>query len=199
MSRNHPETTLDLATLPLSQGEWRLDPLHSAVVFSIRHLGLSKVRGRFDRFEASLNVGAALSDVRVEATVDMASVDTNNDDRDAHLRSTDFFGVEAHPTMHFLSTEVTLSDDGYRIVGELTINGITRPIEMPVEFHGLQDFQGRELHAGFSAEGELHRSEFGIDFGILPLGGDRLALADVVKFELDIQFVAPSIAKQDAE
>jgi polyisoprenoid-binding protein YceI len=180
------------ATLPLEAGRWSLDKNHSAVVFSIRHLGLSKVRGRFDRFEASLDVGTGLEDVRVEATVDMASVNTNNDDRDAHLRSTDFFGVDSHPTMHFISTGVTGSEHGYLMSGDLTINGITRSIELPVEFNGLEDFRGTELHAGFGVEGELRRSEFGIDFGILPLGGDKLALADVVKFELDIQFIAPT-------
>jgi polyisoprenoid-binding protein YceI len=182
------------AQLPLEAGRWSLDKNHSAVVFSIRHLGLSKVRGRFDSFEASLDVGTGLQDVRVEATVDMASVNTNNDDRDAHLRSTDFFGVDNHPTMHFESTGVTGSEHGYLMSGDLTINGITRAIELPVEFNGLQDFRGTELHAGFGAEGELRRSEFGIDFGILPLGGDKLALADVVKFELDIQFIAPTPA-----
>jgi polyisoprenoid-binding protein YceI len=186
------------AALPLASGQWTLDKNHSAVVFSIRHLGLSKVRGRFDRFEATLDVGAGLEDVRVEATVDMASVNTNNGDRDTHLRSTDFFGVDNNPTMHFVSKEVTQTDDGYRMTGELTINGITRPIDMPVEFNGLQDFQGKELHAGFGAEGELRRSEFGIDFGILPLGGDKLALADVVKFELDIQFIAPASGQTES-
>ncbi len=93
--------------------------------------------------------------------------------------------------MRFESTSVAPSGDGYLMTGDLTINGITRPISLPVEFHGQEEYMGNELHAGFSAEGELRRSEFGIDFGILPLGGDRLALADVVKIDLDVQFVAP--------
>ena len=93
--------------------------------------------------------------------------------------------------MRFESTSVAPSGDGYLMTGDLTINGITRPIALPVEFHGHEEYMGKELHAGFSAEGELRRSEFGIDFGILPLGGDRLALADVVKIDLDVQFVAP--------
>ncbi len=184
-----PDT--QIVALPLISGRWTVDPDHSAVLFGIRHLGLSKVRGRFDHFDATLDVGASLHEIRVDATIDMASVNTNNDDRDAHLRSTDFFGTAAHPTMRFVSTGIVPANESYRLSGELTINGITQLTEMVVEFHGLETFQGRELHAGFSAEGQLRRSEFGIDFGFLPLGGDRLALADVVTFELELQFVAP--------
>ncbi|MGH8995370.1 MAG: YceI family protein, partial [Acidimicrobiales bacterium] len=172
MTITQTPTTTALALVP---GRWTLDPNHSAVVFSVRHLGLSKVRGTFQRFDATLEVGPALDDVKVEAVIDMASVNTNNADRDAHLRSTDFFGVEANPTMRFQSGRITETADGYRMAGELSINGTTRPIELPVEFNGLERFQGTELHAGFAAQGELRRSEFGIDFGILPLGGDKLA------------------------
>jgi polyisoprenoid-binding protein YceI len=186
-----------LAPLPLAPGRWRLDTSHSAVVFSIRHLGLSKVRGRFDRFEAGLEVGESLDDVRVEATIDMTSVDTNNADRDTHLLSTDFFNVESHPAMEFISTGIKHDGDGYRMAGELAINGVTRAIDLPVEFNGLEMFQDRELHAGFTVEGELRRSEFGIDFGIFPLGVDKLALADLVKYELDLQFIAPAEAGAD--
>jgi polyisoprenoid-binding protein YceI len=184
-------TTPTIIDRPLTTGTWTLDPAHSAVTFSIRHLGISKVRGRFDRFDATLDVGPASDDIGVTATVDLASVDTNHPDRDAHLRSTDFFDVETNPQMRFVSTSITPSVDGYALTGDLTINGITRSVTLRVEFHGLEQYMGTELHAGFSAEGELRRSEFGIDFGILPLGGDRLALADVVKIELDVQFVAP--------
>jgi len=183
-------STIDSPTL--TTGTWTLDPSHSAVTFSIRHLGISKVRGRFDRFDATLEVGPNPSDIRVTATVDLSSVDTNHPDRDAHLRSTDFFDVETNPQMQFVSTSVTPFDDGYVMAGDLTLNGITRPLELPVEFHCVEEYMGNELHAGFSGQGELRRSEFGIDFGLLPLGGDRLALADVVKIELDVQFVAPA-------
>jgi polyisoprenoid-binding protein YceI len=176
--------------LPLASGRWTVDPVHSAVVFSVRHLGLSKVRGRFDRFEATLDVGDSLDDVKVDATIDMTSVDTNNPDRDAHLRTTDFFNVEQHPTMRFQTTKVSGSDADWQLEGHLTINGVTQPIALDVEFNGTEPFQ-EDLHAGFTAAGELKRSEFGIDFGIIPLSMDKLALADTVKFELDLQFVEP--------
>ena len=180
--------------LPLAPGPWTLDPGHSSVVFSIRHLGLSKVRGRFDDFDATLQVGDSLDAVRVDATVNMSSIDTNQPDRDAHLRSTDFFDVERHPTMHFVASGVREAGDGeYAMGGELTINGITRPVELAVEFHGTQTHPNTgRVHAGFTADGELKRSDYGIEFGLLPIGVDKLALADTVKYELDLQFVAPS-------
>ncbi|MCU1449968.1 MAG: YceI family protein [Acidimicrobiales bacterium] len=180
-------------TLPLAPGRWPLDPAHSSVVFSVRHLGLSKVWGRFENFDAVLDVGTTQDEVTVEATIDMASVNTSNADRDAHLRSTDFFDTEQHPTMHFRSA--TLSGDGSEWVldGELTINGITRPVTLDIEYNGLAPFPPPDgnLHAGFTAAGELKRSDFGIDFGMLPIGADKLALSDKVKFELDLQFVEP--------
>ncbi len=178
--------------LGLRPGRWESDPAHSGVHFSIRHLGLSKVRGRFDRFEAGLEVGPSLATTRVEATVDLASIDTNNADRDAHLRSTDFFSTDDHPTMRFVSTGFEGAGDEWRLTGELTLNGQTRPVTLDVEFHGLQEFPGRNrVHAGFSATGAIRRSEFGIEFGLMPLGAGKLALDDVVQIELDLEFVEP--------
>lgn len=183
------------STTQLAPGRWTLDRAHSAVVFSVRHLGLSKVRGRFDTFDATLDVGPTADDVRVEATIEMGSVNTSDPNRDAHLRTTDFFDVEKHPTLHFVSTGLSGVGDGatWELSGDLTINGITRPTVLDVEFHGTEKHR-EDLHAGFSATGEIRRSEFGIDFGILPLGGDKLALADKVPFELDLQFVEPAPA-----
>jgi polyisoprenoid-binding protein YceI len=181
-----------LLELPLRTGAWAVDHAHSAVLFSIRHLGLAKVRGRFDRFDASLDIGPTLAETQIEATIDMDSIDTNNDDRDAHLRSTDFFSTEIHPTMRFVSTAITGAGADWQLSGLLTLNGITKPITLSVEFNGLEDFPGRDMRlAGFSATGSLKRSEFGIDFGMMPLGVDKLALADEVKIELDLEFVEP--------
>lgn len=181
-----------LVELPLRTGAWALEHAHSAILFSIRHLGLAKVRGRFDRFDATLEVGPSLAETRVSATINMDSIDTNNADRDAHLRSTDFFSTEAHPTMRFVSTSLSGAGGDWQLAGLLTLNGITKPLTLDVEFNGLEDFPGRDMRlAGFSATGTLRRSEFGIDFGMLPLGVDKLALADEVKIELDLEFVEP--------
>ena len=143
-------------------------------------------------------MGPTPADASVEATIDMGSVNTNNQDRDAHLRSTDFFDTERHPTMEFRSVKLTGQDSEWELDGELTINGITRPITLDVEFSGLSPFPPPDglLHAGFSAGGELRRSEFGIDLGLMPIGADKLALADKVRFELDLQFVEPQTDAQ---
>lgn len=185
----------DVATmleLPLRTGTWSVDPTHSAILFSIRHLGLAKVRGRFDHFDVSLDVGATLAETGIEATIEMDSIDTNNADRDAHLRSTDFFSTAAHPTMRFASRKISGDGADWQLDGLLTLNGVTHPVTLDVEFNGLEVFPGTSSrHAGFSASGTIKRSDFGIDFGMLPLSADKLALGDEVKIELDLEFVEP--------
>jgi polyisoprenoid-binding protein YceI len=185
-----PATTT--TALPLAKGVWSLDPNHSGVHFKVRHIGLSNVRGRFNRYEATLNVGDTLDDTQVEATVELASVDTNQPDRDAHLLGTDFFSAEQHPTMTFRSTAIYEKGDGeYELVGELTLNGITRPVPLQVEFHGTQVFPGDgKEHAGFSATTVIPRDDFGVDFN-MPLGLDTFALGKKISVELELQFVAP--------
>jgi polyisoprenoid-binding protein YceI len=184
--------------LGLMQGRWSLDLQHSQVSFSIRHLGLSRVRGTFEQFEAALTIGETATDAHVEVTIDLASVNTNQPDRDTHLRSTDFFSVEQHPTMTFVSTALTGHGDSWSLTGDLTLNGHTQPLTLAVDFNGIEVHPGDgKQHAGFSATGTLRRSAFGIDFGLLPLGGDKLMLGDEVKLEIEIQFVEP-IAVPDA-
>jgi polyisoprenoid-binding protein YceI len=182
---------VSLNQLQLAPGRWALDKNHSGISFVIRHLGLSNVRGRFDAFEATLDVGTTLADVVIEAEVDLSSVDTNTADRDAHLRGTDFFGTDRHPVMTFRSTAVTGAGENYELAGDVTIAGVTRGVTFEVEFNGTEIFPGdQSTHAGFTATGSIRRSDFGIDFGIIP-GAEKLMLADKVKVELDLQFVAP--------
>jgi polyisoprenoid-binding protein YceI len=179
-------------SLPLAPGEWPVDPNHSGVNFRIRHMGLSNVRGRFDRFDATLVVGTSLEDSKVTASIDMASVDTNQADRDAHLRGTDFFSTDQHPAMTFASTAIRLvSGSDYEVDGDLTINGIAKPVTLEVEFSGVEVVpMDGSTHAGFSATTEINRNDYGIDFN-MPLGVDKVALGQKVKVELDLQFVAP--------
>jgi polyisoprenoid-binding protein YceI len=179
-------------TLPLAAGTWTIDTAHSSVEFVIRHLGLSKVRGRFNAFDADLVVGGDLTDSHLSATVELSSVDTNNADRDAHLRGTDFFGVESNPHMTFASTRISRDGDDYTVVGDLTINGVTKPVELEVEFNGVETYpMDQKRHAGFSATATISRSDFGIDFDV-PLGVDKVALGDKVKIELEVQLVEPA-------
>ena len=176
----------------LTPGRWPIDPNHSAITFAIRHLGLSKVRGRFRVFDVSLDIGPSTTDFEVVANIDLASIDTGNPDRDTHVRSTDFFNVDQHPSMTFRSTRIERVGGIYTMTGDLTLNGITHSLTLDVESNGLVvvPADGR-THFGLSAVGELRRSEFGIEFGLMPIGIDRLALADKVEFELEMQFLQP--------
>ena len=184
-------TTRTAPALPV--GTYALDVYHSSVHFQIKHLGLSNVRGTFKSFTATLAVGETLADTAVEASVDLASIDTGQPDRDAHLLGTDFFDAERNPTMTFRSTSITQVDaDHYDMAGDLTINGVTRPATFRTEFNGTEVFPAdQSVHVGFTATGEVRRSDFGIDFN-MPLGVDKLAMGEKVKVDLDIQFVAPT-------
>lgn len=172
------------ATTTLAAGTWTIDPTHSEVGFTVRHLGLSKVRGRFNTFSAVATIAEDPSASSVSATVALSSVDTNQPDRDAHLKGTDFFGAESHPEMTFTST--TVSADG--LAGDLSINGITKPIELDLEVHGVTVDAYGTTRAGFSASGVIKRSDFGIDFN-MPIGLDGMMISDKVTIELEIQAV----------
>ncbi len=178
--------------LPLSPGVWRLDPVHCTVEFTARHMAISKVRGRFHSFDATVSVGDTLDTSDLTATVDMSSVDTNNADRDAHLRNSDFFDVERHPEMTFRSTDIRATGaDTYDVVGELTINGVTRVETLAVQFHGTETFPGDgSVHAGFEATGTISRTAYGIDFNV-PLGAGGFVISDSIGIELDVQLLAP--------
>ncbi len=183
--------TVTSSTLPLDIGTWQVDTAHSSVEFTVRHLGLSKVRGRFNRFDASLAVGGSLADSALNATVELASVDTNNPDRDAHLQGTDFFGVEQNPTLRFDSTTIVGDGDTYTVDGELTLNGVTKPVRLDVEFNGTEVYpMDAKTHAGFSATTTISRSDYGVEFDV-PLGVDKVAIGDKVAVELEIQLVQP--------
>jgi polyisoprenoid-binding protein YceI len=174
--------------LPLRPGAWSLDPAHSTVAFAIRHLGISKVRGTFGVFDADLVVGESLATSSVAASVDLTSIDTGNPDRDAHVRSADLLDVERRPTMSFRSTAIETADDGWTLRGDLAIGDVTREIVFEVELGGIETFPlDGALHAGFEARGELRRKDYELRFG----PADPV-LGDVVRIEIDLQFVAPS-------
>jgi len=174
-----------VSELPLSPGDWELDRLHSAANFTIRHLGITKVRGRFTGLEAALYVGETAADVRVSAEIALASIDTGNPDRDAHTRSADLLDVEKRPTMTFRSTRVSGAGEDWTMEGDLAIGDVTRPVSFAVDLGGVavSPLDQRE-HAGFEATGEIRRGDFGLDFG-------TGLLSDVVKIHLDMQFIGP--------
>ncbi len=171
----------------LAQGTWALDTNHTSVGFTIRRLGLAKVRGHFTDVAAELVVGPTLDDHRVTATVDLASIDSGNADRDAHVRSADFLDVEIRPTMSYRSTSLRGEGSEWSLEGELTIGDVTRPLTLAVEVGGVEDYFDGTRHAAFEATGEIRRKEFGLGFGAV-----GAMLGDVVKIELDLEFIEPS-------
>jgi polyisoprenoid-binding protein YceI len=173
-------------TLPIAPGRWELDTNHFRVGFAIRHLGVSKVRGQFLGVTGALVVGPTAAESSLEVVVDLASIDTGNVDRDAHVRTSDLLDVEKRPTMTFRGTDLQGDGDDLTLVGDLTIGDVTRPVSFALEFGGVEAFPGDgRLHAGFEAVGEIRRKDFGLDAGLLA----GAMLGEVVKVELDVQFV----------
>jgi polyisoprenoid-binding protein YceI len=184
-------TETKMTLVPLAAGPWALDSAHSSVGFTIRHLGVSKVRGRFLTFDADVVVGETLEQSTVNAVVDLASIDTGNPDRDAHVRSSDIVDVERRPTLTFRSTGLVAHGDTWQVAGEASIGDVARPLTLAVEFGGVEAFPDGTRHAGFEITGELRRKDFGIDLA-LPPGVSGAVLGDVVKIELDIQLIEPA-------
>jgi polyisoprenoid-binding protein YceI len=178
--------TVDGHELP-TPGTFTIDPVHSHVGFSIRHMMIAKIRGRFTSVSGALQVAEDPTQSTVEIDVDLASVDTREDDRDNHLRSPDFFDVENHPTMTFRSTAITpTARDAFRLDGELTLHGVTQPFVLDVSFEGLgQDPWGNQ-RLGFSASGKLNREAFGLTWNqALETGGVVVGKEAVVEIEAE--------------
>jgi polyisoprenoid-binding protein YceI len=190
---HHPGMTTATDALPLTPGHWGVDLAHSSIGFTVRHLGVSKVRGRFNRFDLDVVVGDTLDDTSVTASIDVASLDTGNADRDAHVLSADIVDVARRPTIEYRSTCVAATADGYRVDGELTMGGITHPVGLAVEFGGVEAFPGGPRHAGFEATAQIRRTDFGIEVA-LPPGVSAVALGDVIKIEIDVQLLEPDAA-----
>lgn len=182
-----------MATTQLSglvPGSWTFDPAHSEVGFSVRHAGISKVRGTFHEVDAQLQIADPIEESVLNATVQMASIDTKSPDRDAHVRGADFFDVEQYPTMTFRSTAVSFDGDEATITGELTIKGETRTVEFAAEFNGVVVDPFGVTRAGFSAETTISRKDFGITWNAaLEAGG--VLVSDKVVISLDVAFTAP--------
>ncbi len=184
--------TTTTPSLPLAPGTWTLDPVHCTVEFTARHMAISKVRGRFHHFDATVQIGESLETSQVKATVDLSSVDTNNTDRDSHLRNSDFFNVEQNPQMTFTSTQITdVGDGNYQMVGDLTIGSVTASETFDLTFNGTETFPGDgSFHAGFEATATINRNDYGVDFNV-PLGAGGFVISDKIGIELDIQLLAP--------
>ncbi len=172
----------------MTNTKWAVDATHSSVDFSVKHMMISKVKGAFHDFDAVIDADPTdLTTADIEFTVKMESVDTRNTDRDNHLRSADFFDVENHPTLTFKSKNIVKKDeDEYSVTGDLTLHGVTRPETFTVTFEGQgKDPWGNEK-VGFSAEGKINRSEYGLTYNAaLETGG--VLVGDQIKISLQVQ------------
>ena len=168
-------------------GTWKIDPSHTEIGFTVRHL-MSKVRGKFEKFDGEIVTdGSGLGSI-ANATIDLSSVNTGTEDRDNHLRSSDFFSVEDNPEMTFRSTGIRDKGDKYVAFGDLTIRGVTKPVELDVEVlgEGGDPWGGKRI--GLEATTEISRKEFGIDFNI-PVAGEKMMIGDKVSIHLTVEAV----------
>lgn len=171
-------------------GTWTIDPVHSEVSFTVRHMMVSKVRGRFDKFEGTITTAPDPLDSSVTATVDLGSVNTGNETRDGHIRSEDFFHVEKHPTMTFRSTAISPAGDYYLLDGELTLRGISRPVTFRLEANGFSPDPYGGLRVGFSATAEINRNDWNVSYnGPIPGASAGMILSDKVTINLEIEGV----------
>ena len=169
-------------------GTWTIDPVHSEVSFTVRHMMVSKVRGRFDKFEGTITTAPDPLQSGVTATVDLGSVNTGNETRDGHIRSEDFFHTEKHPTMTFRSTGIRPDGGEFLLDGDLTLRGVTRPVTFRLEVNGFGPDPYGGTRAGFSATTEINRNEWNVSYnGPIPGGG--VAVSEKVTITLEIEGV----------
>ena len=169
-------------------GTWDIDASHSTVGFSVRHMMVSKVRGYFREFSGELVTAADPAQSSVTATIDMDSIDTRQEQRDAHIKSADFFDVGNHTVMTFRSTEVRTDGADWTVVGDLTIKGVTKPVTLQLELNGFGPDAYGGTRAGFSAKTEISRKEYGVDID-MPMDGGGVVVGDKITVELEIEAV----------
>jgi polyisoprenoid-binding protein YceI len=168
-------------------GTWSVDPSHSTVGFSVKHLGIATVRGKFEQFEGKLEIGE--DSARASGSVQTASINTNDAGRDEHLRSADFFGAEANPELTFESTEIrTLDEDTFEVEGNLSMNGVTNPVKLTAVVQGTETDPWGNERVGLEVIGQLNRGDWNMSFN-QALGSGNLLVGEKVKLELDISAV----------
>src|SRR5215469_11659040 len=152
-------------------GTWTIDPLHSEVGFSVRHMMVSKVRGKFTKFGGELVTSENPADSTVTAEIDLASIDTGSEQRDSHLRSPDFFDTENHPIMTYRSTGLRADGDRYILDGELTLKGVTKNVPLKLEVNGFGPDPYGGTRAGFTGTAHINRGDFGVTYNAAIEGG----------------------------
>lgn len=172
----------------MTKTKWTIDQSHSEVGFKVRHMMISTVKGHFENFNAEvINEGEDFTNAQVNVEIDIDSVHTKNADRDAHLKSDDFFNAATYPKMTFKST----SFDGSKLVGELSIRDVTKEVELDVEYNGTAVDPYGQTKAGFEITGEINRKDFGLKWDAITEAGS-VVVSDKVKLVIDAQFIKQS-------
>ncbi|MDB5066692.1 MAG: YceI family protein [Chloroflexi bacterium] len=185
MSTASTPTTSGLSGL--TAGTWTIDPIHSEVAFSVRHMMVGKVRGRFNSFSGEI-VATEDGSATVNVSVDVASVDTQNAQRDEHLRAADFFETATHPQATFRSTGLRAHGGKSYVDGELTLHGVTRPVTLELEQGGVTKDPYGNMRAGFSATLEIARNDYGITIQ-MPLDGGGVVLGEKVRLAIEVEAI----------
>jgi polyisoprenoid-binding protein YceI len=182
-------TEVTTATIPgYVAGTWTIDPVHSEVGFAVRHMMVSKVRGRFTEFSGEIVTGADPVNSSVTAEISLESINTGNEQRDGHIKSADFFEVETYPTMTYRSTGVRVDGDDFVLEGELTLKGATRSVPLRLELNGFGPDAYGGTRAGFTATAEINRRDFNVNFSA-PMQNGGAVVADKVTIHLEIEAV----------
>jgi polyisoprenoid-binding protein YceI len=169
-------------------GTWSIDPVHTEIGFSARHMMVSKVRGKFTTFSGEIVTTDNPLESFAIAEIDLSSIETGNGQRDDHLRSADFFDVTSTPTMTYRSTGVRQDGDGYVVDGELTLRGITKQVPLRLELNGFGKDPYGGTRAGFTATGEINRKDFGVNWNAaIETGG--VVVSDKVQLHLEVEAV----------
>ncbi|OFR40837.1 YceI family protein [Corynebacterium sp. HMSC077D03] len=170
-------------------GTYAIDPAHSTIGFVARHAMVTKTRGKFDEFEGTITVAENIADSKAEATIKAASINTGNEDRDAHVKGDDFFSAEQYPELTFSATSFDVDETGNgTVTGDLTIKGTTKPVTLNVEAEGLAEDPFGNTRFGFEATTKINRTDFGIDFNA-PLKTGGVLVSEEIKIELEISAI----------
>ena len=185
-SENRNNMTITADSIPgYKAGTWIVDPSHSEVSFSVRHLMISKVRGTFGSFSATILTGENPEDTKITASAQVASINTNDEGRDGHLRTNEFFDAENHPTIEFASTSVTAAGSDYKVAGNLTVRGVTKPVVFDLEFGGFATDPYGNYKLAATVTGEINREDYGLSWNAaLETGGVLVGEKVTITIEL---------------
>lgn len=168
--------------------KWNIDPTHSQIGFKVKHMMFTNVKGNFNEYNADINFNEDLKDAQLQFEAKINSIFTNNTDRDNHLKSADFFDAEQYPTLDFKSTKIEGSGNEYKVTGDLTIKGVTKPVTLNAEFSGLMTDPWGNTKVGLNLDGKINRKDFGLTYNAaLETGG--VLVGEDVKLNAEIQLV----------